>query len=283
MITPEEERYIRAHAYVPEHSVGLMTCVSGGEPYLVDGYFCCRRKDWLIVVGYPLEKDFVLSEFEVFIDNIKKKYRPEYLSLIAPELSPSIIENCRERESDHYYILDLQSVVLKTSLRRTVAKAQSRLIVERSSEILGQHKALMKEFVENVDPPSRVKTLLFKTPEYFDNDGNAMVLNAWDQEENLSAFYIVDLEPEDFSTYVIGCHSKKDYVPGASDLLLFETVRLSEERGKKYVHLGLGVNEGIRRFKMKWGSQPTLKYEMCELVLKKPSIRDTILALQRSR
>ena len=198
-------------------------------------------------------------------------------------MSLSIIANCRERESDQYYILDLQNVVLKSALRRTLAGAQGRLIVERSSIILEQHKALMEEFVENVNPPSRVKSLLFKTPDYFDNDGNAMILNAWDQKENLTAFYIVDLGPKDFSTYVIGCHSKKNYVPGASDLLLFETVRLSEERGKKYVHLGLGVNEGIRRFKMKWGSQPTLKYEMCELVLKKPSIRDTILALQRSR
>jgi hypothetical protein len=53
-------------------------------------------------------------------------------------------------------------------------------------------------------------------------------------------------------------------------------VEMSVEYGKKYVHLGLGVNEGIRRFKMKWGGVPTRRYEMCELVLKKPFIMDAI-------
>jgi hypothetical protein len=31
-----------------------------------------------------------------------------------------------------------------------------------------------------------------------------------------------------------------------------------------FLHLGLGVNAGIRRFKEKWGGAPTLAYEFCE-------------------
>ena len=59
---------------------------------------------------------------------------------------------------------------------------------------------------------------------------------------------------------------------GASDLLLFELINLSLEYDKRYIHLGLGVNTGIRRFKAKWGGVPMRRYEMCELVLKKPSL-----------
>jgi hypothetical protein len=40
---------------------------------------------------------------------------------------------------------------------------------------------------------------------------------------------------------------------------------LAGEKHKEYIHLGLGVNEGIRRFKKKWGGIPFLKYEFCEL------------------
>jgi hypothetical protein len=111
----------------------------------------------------------------------------------------------------------------------------------------------------------------------------ALVLNAWDQANKLAAFYVVDLEAKRFSNYIMGCHSKKNYVRGASDLLLFELINLSLEYDKLYLHLGLGVNDGIRRFKAKWGAMPTRRYEMGELVLKRPSILDTFRALGKSR
>ena len=117
-------------------------------------------------------------------------------------------------------------------------------------------------------------------PQYVGHARDSVVLNAWDKENNLAAFYIVDLAAKDFSTYVIGCHSKKNYVLGASDLLSFELINMSMEYGKNYIHLGLGVNEGIRKFKEKWGGIPTRRYEMCELVVRKPSILDAIKAIR---
>lgn len=49
-----------------------------------------------------------------------------------------------------------------------------------------------------------------------------------------------------------------------SDLLFYEMINLAKEHGKGYINLGLGVNEGIRRFKEKWGGVPFLRYEFCE-------------------
>ena len=39
MITAEQERFILSKAYVSEHAVPLMTTLSGGEPFLIDGFF----------------------------------------------------------------------------------------------------------------------------------------------------------------------------------------------------------------------------------------------------
>jgi hypothetical protein len=75
----------------------------------------------------------------------------------------------------------------------------------------------------------------------------------------------MELAAGKFATYVVGCFSKNHYVPHASDLLFFEMIKLAGEKHKEYIHLGLGVNEGIRRFKKKWGGIPFLKYEFCEL------------------
>jgi hypothetical protein len=143
------------------------------------------------------------------------------------------------------------------------------------------HRELMQEFIERAQPPERVKRLMFKMPEFVAGADKAFVLNAWDSENNLCAFYVVDVEALPFSNYIIGCHSKKNYILGASDLLLFELINLSLECDKHYIHLGLGVNAGVRRFKEKWGGVPTRPYAMCELVFKKPSIFESILALRK--
>jgi hypothetical protein len=41
-------------------------------------------------------------------------------------------------------------------------------------------------------------------------------------------------------------------------------IQLTREYGKNTIQLGLGVNEGIRRFKEKWGGVSFLNYEFCE-------------------
>ncbi len=110
-----------------------------------------------------------------------------------------------------------------------------------------------------------------------------MLLSAWNRAEKLAAYFVVALAAKDFSNYVIGCHSRKHYVKGASDLLFLEMIRLSREHGKRYIHLGLGVNQGIRQFKKKWGGKPTLNYEMCELQVRKPTILDTVVRYLQTR
>ena len=274
MISIQEEKYILERAYIPEHIVGLMTGVSGGEPFLLQNYFCCQKEDWIIFVGYPLEGDFNLNDLEALINEAKKRFRPKVLSLIAPELKPSLSALCEEKETDNYYTLAIPVGPIKSSIRRLIRKAQENATVERSREMGGAHKALIEEFIKRANPPLRVKNLFLRMPDYVSHSEGAMVLNAWDINRHLAAFYVVDLAAKEFSAYVIGCHSKRNYVQGASDFLCHEMVEMSVEHGKKYVHLGLGVNEGIRRFKMKWGGVPTTRYEMCELVLKKPSILD---------
>jgi hypothetical protein len=280
MITAEEEKHILTNAYIPEHIVGLMTRVSGGEPFLIENYFCCREDDWIIVVGYPLQHDFLMNEFETVINKIIKRFRPKYASLIAPELPPSLAASCRERESDDYYTLDIHNTNIQSRLRRIVNKAMENLTVERSAVLREAHNEVTLDFIERAKPPVRIRQLLFKMPRYVGYASNCVVLNGWDKRNNLAAFYIVDLAAKDFSTYVIGCHSKKNYVPGASDLLFFEMIKISTEYEKNYIHLGLGVNKGIRQFKEKWGGRPTRRYEMCELVLRKPSILDAIMAIR---
>jgi hypothetical protein len=84
----------------------------GGEQFLIEDYFCCRKDAWIIVVGYPLQRDFSINEFEAVIDKIIERLHPIYASLIAPELPLSLVGSRRERDSDHYYTLDIHDTII---------------------------------------------------------------------------------------------------------------------------------------------------------------------------
>ena len=264
MITSDEEIYILSHAYVPEHIVRLMVLVSKGEPFLTENFICYARDNWLIFVGYPLDHSFSLETCEAVLKDLRERFRPEYLWFIGEAIPPSLTTHCTERESDQYYTLDLSSFKLKSDLRRVLRKAPQDLNIERSHAMSQEHLELSGEFIRREKPSPRIKAFFHAMPHYVNQSPTAVVLNGWDKKGNLSAFSIVELAAESFSTYVVGAHSKKHYMPHASDLLFLEMIRLAQESGKTSIHLGLGVNPGIRRFKEKWGGVPFLNYEFCE-------------------
>jgi len=264
MITREEEEYALTKAYVPEHIVSLMGLISKGEPFLIEDHLGFVKDNWLILVGYPLDGNFFQERCERILKQAVETFRPEYLWFIGPEIPASLLCSCKERETDRYYRLVLEQLKLKSSLQRAADKASKELTVERAHSISREHEALIGELLKREKLPPRIKELYRAMPDYVAHSSSASVLNARDKNGKLCAFYVVELGAKNFSTYVLGSHSKKHYVPHASDLLFLEMIRLTYEHGKNIINLGLGVNQGIRRFKEKWGSIPFLNYEFCE-------------------
>jgi hypothetical protein len=264
VITPEEEGYILEKAYVPEHITHLMVPVSKGEPFLKEDHLGFVKDNWLIFVGYPLDGDFSQVRSERVLKEAVDTYRPEILWFIGPEMLPNLLDSCKERESDRYYTLDIEQTKVKPSLQRVADKASKELKVERSRSFSREHEALISELLKREKLPPRVRELYRAMPDYVVRSSSACPLNVRDKNGKLCAFFVVELGAKNFSTYVLGCHSKKHYVPHASDLLFLEMINLTREHGKHTIHLGLGVNQGIRRFKEKWGGTPSLNYEFCE-------------------
>jgi len=264
MISPEDEAYILERAFVPEHILNLMVPISKGEPFLKEEYLVFVKDNWLILVGYPLEGNFSQERCERILKQAVETFRPEYLWFIGPEIPPSLQGSCKERQTDQYYKFDLNQTKLKSSLQRVTDKASKELIVERGHSISKEHEALISELLKREKLPPRLRELYRAMPDYVSQSFTACVLNARDKNGKLCAFFVVELGAKNFSTYVLGCHSKKHYVPHASDLLFLEMIQLTREHGKNTINLGLGVNEGIRRFKEKWGGIPFLSYEFCE-------------------
>jgi len=264
MISSEEEEYILRQAYVPEHIVSVMALLSKGEPFLVEDHLILAKDNWLIFVGYPFDGMFSQERCEGVIRQVLKRFRPEFLRFIGPEIPFFLKDSCSERQTDSYYRFDIEQSKVKNSLRRVAEKASRELDMERANVFSKEHESLVSELLEREKLRPRVKELYHLMPDYVSRSSSACILNAWNKKGRLSAFTILELGARHFTTYLIGTHSKKNYVPHASDLLFLKMIELTREQGKKEINLGLGVNEGIRRFKEKWGGVPFLNYEECE-------------------
>lgn len=263
MITADEEKWVLKKAYVPEHIISLMVIISKGQPFLSDGYLFYVGDTWGILVGYPLDSVFSPETFANVFRDVIFHYPMTSWSIIAPSLPRELYATCGEGQSDFYYTLDFDSFDTKGNLRRVAQKATSCLMVEVTKNLTPEHEDLMAEFIAKENPESLIREFYHDMPEYVSRSETAVILNARLFSGFLTAFYILDFGAQDFATYVVGCHSKGHYVPHASDLLFVEMVNMAKQYEKRRIHLGLGVNTGIRRFKKKWGGKPTLPYELC--------------------
>jgi len=241
-----------------------MATVSRARPFLLDDYIGYAKDNWIIFVGYPLEKQFDPAQCDEHINRALEMHRPEYLWFIGPEIPPSLSKTCRKRQSDRYLRINLAELEFKPSLRREVNQAAKSLTVEEGREFTDGHRSLIDEQVQRAELPPLVTELYRSMPDYIAGCETCLLLNARDSHGKLSAFFVVECAAERFDAYVLGCHSKKNYIPHASDLLFSEMIARARERGKSEINLGLGVNRGIRRFKTKWGGEPYLAYEFCE-------------------
>ncbi len=259
-----EERFVLAHAIVPEQIPSMMTAISHAEPLCIGDCLCFAKDDWVIFIGYPLSTQFVASDCDTLIVRILAQFHPDYFWFIGPEIPSSLAESCRVRQSDQYLRLDISQSIIPSALQREVGQAARTLTVERTRAFTREHEQLAKELESREDLPLMIKELYRSMPDYIAQCKTAQVLNARDRHGALAAFFVVETAAEHFDAYVLGCHSKKNYIPHASDLLFADMIDSARDRGKQSINLGLGVNEGIRRFKAKWGGRPYLHYEFCE-------------------
>jgi len=246
-------------ATVPEHSVLFMQSMSGGKPFVLGPYLFFSGEDWLIAVGYPLSGETNGEGFDQALAEAVRVSRARTCWAIGPTLPDRLKAYCQSQ--DNYYILPADAEV-PPRLERLAEKTSRLLRVDVGSTFTAAHRRLWAEFVGRVALPPNVRELFARTEAVVQKAPGLVLLNAWDPHGHLAACLLLDTAPRAFLTYLIGAHSRAHYTPYASDLLFREMLRMAGRLGKEFIHLGLGVNQGIRRFKTKWGGAPSLPYVM---------------------
>lgn len=181
---------------------------------------------------------------------------------IGPEIPPELAAECRERQSNVYYRLNLPATI-KPALAREVRVAAASLTVTAGRAFTAEHVALADELLARASLPPMVAALYRAMPDYVARSPSAAVLEARDATGRLVAFTVVEGAAHAFDAYVLGAYSRRHYAPHASDLLTATMIALAQAAGKRWLDLGLGINAGVRGFKEKWGAAPFLPHVSC--------------------
>lgn len=255
-------------ARVPEHSLPLMTAFSQGEPFCIGPYFFLAAEDWLMAVAYPLKGRYEHNAFEVSLEEALTQTDATTCWAIGPDLPPRLGPHVVDR--DRYYVLSAYASP-PARLCRPLAKAAACLNVVEGTVFTAEHRRLWAEFLgraqrgEANPMAPHVAALYARTPEALAQAGGSLrLLDARDAEGRLTACLLLDYAPQNFVSYVLGAHSRAHAIPHATDLLFDAMLGRARDTGKRFIQLGLGVNEGILRFKRKWGARPSFSYVMAE-------------------
>lgn len=257
MITLQEEDYIRTHAYIPEHILGYGKAMSGGEPFLLDGYLAYLRKGELILIGYPLNKTFQEEDLNQILEKARQRWAPRRIAVIAPRMPRGM----DPRESDVFYRLDLATLRFSAKIRNMIQRASREVVVEKGQAMIREHRKLMTEFLRSTSLDERTCSLYNKIPDYLRSVSTSRLFSARDRRGRLQAFDIAEFGAAGYAFYLFNIRSRKNAVPGISDLLLYELIQEAKEQNKVYLNLGLGIHTGVAFFKKKWGGYPFLQYE----------------------
>ncbi len=262
MLTPPEERRVLDLAYVPEHIPGYVCSISQAEPHLLGDFLCYAAGNSLIFIGYPLQSAFDPDTMREALGSAVARFGAEQVALVAPAI-PADCGMGPAEARDQYYRLDLSRRTCPPKVGNMIRRASRDLAVKASREMQKDHLRLIEEFLRARRLSQETRFIFERIPAYLAAVATAQLFGAWDRQGALVAFDVAEFGSREYAFYQFNFRSATHYVPGASDLLLHEVIRVAEEQGKTFVNLGLGISRGVTRFKEKWGAGPFLPYECC--------------------
>ena len=276
MISNTDAQYIFEHAYVPEHLVDYVTAISDAEPFLFEQYLCYTRDEALIFIGYPLGASFNQKQMEASLEAAAKTLKPRIVALVAPTIGLSRVKPI-QKSSDSYFRLDLGGFIAPPGVQSMLRRASRELSVEAGKEWGKEHGALITEFLSSHEVSDETERIFTRIPEYMASTTTALLLSARNQKGELIALDVADFGSKDYAFYMFNFASREHYIPGASDLLLHELVTIAQQKGKRFINLGLAINAGITFFKQKWGGVSFLNHEFVLYETSRAGIIESLL------
>ncbi|MEW6624100.1 MAG: hypothetical protein AB1420_13385 [Bacillota bacterium] len=259
MLGKQEERFVMEKAYVPEHMPDYLRHFSGMEPFLEGHYLYYLKDDRLSFIGYPLDEDFCPKRLSAAVSKLSAKVKPRELRIMAPKI-PEVIGYipAGETENDMYSLLNISPGIIRvpSKVKNMLNRAGRELETSITQSFTMEHQRLLLKFLREKSFDEQTTNFFHLIPDYLAYSSSAYIIDARCRARGeLKAYNIAAVSEGSFAFYLFNITGdRENYVPGTSDLLLNELIKLAGEQGKRYINLGLRINQGIQKFKAKWGA-----------------------------
>jgi hypothetical protein len=276
MISAAEAHLIWEQGYVPEHVPGYATAVSGADPFLSGPYLCYLKQDHLIFVGYRLPRSEESGDMVEELDRAVRSCRPHFLTVLGESPSTLPLQVLKD-EADWHYRIDFAQWRLTQNTRNMISRAGRELAVEVGKALGPAHMDLIATFAATHQIDLQTELLHGSIPHYLASSPTVLAFTARERGGGIAAFDIAEFGSRDYAFYMFNFRCRKRNVPGASDLLLHEIIEQARGQGKRFLNMGLGINDGVSFFKKKWGAEPFLPYRYRLYALQRPTVFKAIL------
>ncbi len=259
MIGPDTFAKVSAAAAVPEQVVAYVTAVAGSKPRMVGSCVGYQAGPDFVMVGYPIHDPTDAPAMVRAVDETLRIAGLGRITVIGPSTPPQAPSGIVVSE-DAYLFLSVPPPPPGQKLRNMLRRARRELSVEKTRLWADDHTALVQRYIEErIQDPGTVH-IFRNIPRYLAASPGSLIFSARNACGRLAAFAVGEFSA--FSTaFFMFCFRDADTAPpGSTDLLLSALLDEAHNRGHTRMNLGLGVNEGIRFFKRKWGETLPLPY-----------------------
>lgn len=254
-------------AIVPDQLLPYVRAVSGLRSEALGDYLLHSDGENAVLVAFPPDRPTDADAMNAALVEILKKRGLKRVVTLAASRPANAPQNARVSE-DSWWFLELPAKPGQKT-RHLLRRAAREIVVKRepwNDELIPLAKALDQR--KNLDDASRY--IHSRLPAYLKACEDAELYVARNAAGKAVACAIADFSSLSTAFYMFAFRSA-EAPPGSADLLLATIVSEAEKRGYAHVNLGLGIDDGVRFFKRKWGAKPALAHIETEWEIPKKS------------
>jgi hypothetical protein len=281
MIGPDRLARVTAAAVVPEQVVGYVRAVAGSTPRMFGGCVGYPSGTGLVLVGYPLEDPLDRRAMAAAVDRALQAPGLERITVIGPDRPPQAPQKAESAE-DSYYALPLPpppGLKLKNLLRR--AQREVQLVHGRRFE--NDHADLVQRYLDERSLAAGTRQIFRQLASYVETSAGSLIVSARRPDGRLAAFAVGEFASLATAFFMFCFRDAGLAPPGSADLVLSGLLNEALQRGHTRMNLGLGVSDGIRFFKRKWGAEVFLPYVETSWKPGSPGLRSRLRGMLRRK
>jgi hypothetical protein len=254
MIGPDRLDRVSADAVVPEQVIPYVRSVAESRPLLLDTCVGYESEGHFVLIGYPLHDPRDSEAMSRAVDMALKTPGLRKITVIGPSRPPQAPEKIRSSQ-DGYYVLPIPAPPSAAKLKNLLRRANRELTIEHSRCFDNDHQKQVDRYLSERTLTAGTRYIFQQIPRYIRASPGSLMVSARTASGQLAAFAVGEYASLHTAFFMFCFRDPSLAPPGSADLVFSELLEEAARRGQSSMNLGLGVNEGIRFFKRKWGAQ----------------------------